>query len=159
MNVTEITPDQKELSKVRIFNRFIAKAVDFIIIGVLYEVIPKIGFFAGLVYLLIADGLFEGRSVGKRLIKLKVVLHETGQQCGVKESIIRNFPLAIGYVLYCIIKIPIIRHIFPLLIIVFEFLLILGSEKGMRLGDELARTQVVEEIPTESTSADQDTSS
>jgi uncharacterized RDD family membrane protein YckC len=156
MNSTEEHPDQKELSTARILNRFIAKAIDFIIIGVLFEVVPKIGFFAGLAYLLIADGLFEGRSLGKRLIKLKVVLHEAGQDCGVKESIIRNFPFAIGFIL---MKIPVIGPIFLILITGFEFLLVLGSEKGMRLGDELAKTRVIEEAPTEVSSTDSDPSS
>lgn len=156
MSSTEGHPEQKELSTAKILNRFIAKAIDFIIIGILFEAVPKIGFFAGLVYLLIADGLSEGRSVGKRLLKLKVVIHETGQDCGVKDSIIRNFPLVIGFIL---LKIPVIGPIFPLLIIVFECLLILGSEKGIRLGDELAKTRVIEEVQTEVSSTDNNTSS
>lgn len=46
--------------------RAIAKTLDFIIIAAAAEVIPRAGFFAGLAYLLIGDGLFDGRSFGKR---------------------------------------------------------------------------------------------
>ncbi len=53
--------------------RAIAKTLDFIIIAAAAEVIPKAGFFAGLAYLLIGDGLFDGRSVGKKIIGLRVV--------------------------------------------------------------------------------------
>jgi hypothetical protein len=142
MNVSEDLSEKKEILKSRVLNRVIAKAIDFIIIGVLLEAIPKVGFFAGLVYLLIGDGLFEGRSIGKRLIKLKVILSETGQPCGYRESILRNFIFAAGYVL---MTMPLIGFVFPLIIVVFESLLMIGDDRGMRLGDELAKTLVSEE--------------
>ena len=40
-------------------------------------------------------------------------------------------------------SIPLIGFIFPLVVIVFECLLMIGSDKGMRLGDEIANTQVI----------------
>lgn len=140
MNASEERSDQNELLKADILYRVIARAIDFIIIGILFELIPKIGYFAGLIYLLIGDGLFEGRSIGKRLIKLKTVFVKTGGPCSFRESIIRNSTFAVGYLL---MSIPLIGFIFPLVVIVFEVLLIIGSEKGMRLGDELANTQVI----------------
>ncbi len=142
MNISENLSEQKELVKAKILNRIIARAIDFIIIGVLLETIPRVGFFAGLVYLLIADGLFDGRSIGKRLIKLKVVLYETGKICTFKESIIRNFIFAGGYLL---MMLPLIGFVFPFLIVFLESLVMVGSEHGMRLGDELSKTRVIEE--------------
>lgn len=130
--------------KAKLLNRVIAKTIDFIIAGTLLEAIPKVGFFAGLTYLFIADGLFEGSSLGKKIIKLKVIHRTSGQFCSFRESIIRNFPFVLGYVLMLI---PFIGFIFPLIVVIFEGLLILGNEKGMRLGDELAGTMVVEAIP------------
>jgi len=45
--------------------------------------------------------------------------------------------------------IPLIGWIFsvviPVVILLFESLVMLGSEEGMRFGDEIAKTQVVEE--------------
>jgi len=135
-----------EIIKAKILNRVIAKSIDFIIIGALLEAIPKIGYFAGVAYLLIADGLFEGRSVGKRLMGLKVVLYETGGFCTLRASIIRNFTFVVGYIL---MRIPLIGFIFPLVVLFFESMILIGDEKGMRLGDEIARTQVVEESSVE----------
>jgi uncharacterized RDD family membrane protein YckC len=139
----------KELTAAGFFDRFIARTIDLVIVVALYEIIPTIGYFAGLVYLLIADGLFEGRSVGKRLIGLKVVLAE-GMNCGYKESIFRNFPFAVGFILCGIFgAVPLIGWLMSFIIIVvilaFESLVIIGSDDGKRLGDEIANTQVVEE--------------
>ncbi len=142
MNATDDSPGQIKLDKAKILNRVVAKAVDFIIIGALLEIIPGAGYYAGLAYLLMGDGLFGGRSIGKRLIRLRVVLYETGDIGSYKESIIRNFPFAAGYILMAI---PLIGFIFPLSIFFFEGLLMIGNDRGMRFGDELVKTQVIEE--------------
>jgi uncharacterized RDD family membrane protein YckC len=142
MNESEKQSEKQEFTKARILNRVIAKSIDFIIIAALLEAIPKIGYFAGLAYLLIGDGLFEGKSIGKRLLGLKVVLYETGEACTFKASIIRNFIFAIGYFLMVI---PLIGFIFPVIVLFLEGMLIIGSDRGLRFGDELVKTQVVEE--------------
>jgi len=149
----ESAEGQQDLVKADLLNRVIARTIDFIIVVALYEVIPKIGYFAGITYLLIADGLFQGRSPGKRLIGLKVIVRDStgiNAVCGFKESIIRNFPFAVAYILFGIIAaIPLIGRLISFLVVVavllFESLVILGSEEGMRLGDELAKTRVVED--------------
>lgn len=120
--------------------RIIAKILDFIIIVAVTEVIPKAGFFAGLAYLLIGDGLFDGRSLGKKLIGLKVISVDTNKPCSFKDSILRNSTFAIGYLLY---KIPWFGWIFIVIVSVFEFIILLGSKERMRLGDEIAKTKVV----------------
>ena len=158
MNVSESLFNQpvngsKDTGKAGFLNRIIARAIDFIIVAALYEAIPRIGFFAGLTYLLIADGLFEGRSVGKKLIGLRVIIYnktETITACSFKESILRNIPFAAGFVVFGIFNMmPIIGWIFSFItvaiVVLFEGLILLGSEKGMRLGDELAKTYVIEE--------------
>jgi uncharacterized RDD family membrane protein YckC len=142
MYLSEMQEEQKILIKASILNRSIAKIIDFIIIAILIEAIPKIGYLAGLLYLLIGDGLFEGKSIGKRLLGLKVVLHEGGGACTFSASAIRNLILVVGYVLMLI---PLIGFIFPLVIIFLEGILMIGSDRGLRFGDELAKTQVIEE--------------
>ncbi|TAL26695.1 MAG: hypothetical protein EPN94_02710 [Nitrospirae bacterium] len=122
--------------------RGVAKSLDFIIVAAAAEIIPRAGFFAGIAYLFISDGLFGGRSFGKQLIGLKVVSTTTGQACSVRDSILRNMALCIGVVLW---KIPLIGWIFIALILAFEFIMLLGSKEGMRLGDELAKTTVIQE--------------
>jgi uncharacterized RDD family membrane protein YckC len=154
-SIQEQTVDRQQyLKKAGFLNRLIARAIDLIIVVALYEIIPKVGYFAGITYLLIADGLFEGRSIGKILMGLKVVARNSGDTvavCGIRESIFRNFPFAIGYILFGIFKaIPVIGWIISFVIVavilLFEGLVMIGSEEGMRLGDEIAKTQVVEDI-------------
>jgi uncharacterized RDD family membrane protein YckC len=144
----------QDLTKAGFLNRVIARTIDLIIVIALYEIIPTIGFFAGMIYLLISDGLFQGRSIGKKLIGLKVIIKdgdETNSVCGFKESIFRNFPFVAGYISFGILKvIPLIGWLFSFVIVlgilIFECLVMMGSENGMRLGDEIAKTQVVEDI-------------
>jgi uncharacterized RDD family membrane protein YckC len=158
MNSTEPLNDtssdnREEMEKADHLERIVARMIDFIIVIALLEIVPRVGFFAGLAYLLIADGLFEGRSVGKMLIGIKVVFSnglDTARACGFKESIFRNLPFAVGYILFGIFNgIPIIGWLLSLAVItlvpVFEFLVMTGSETGMRLGDEIAKTRVVED--------------
>lgn len=134
-----------EVNRAGLLLRVSAKVLDFILIAAVAEIIPKAGFYAGLSYLLISDGLFEGRSVGKFLIGLRVVSVPGNQPCSVKESIIRNSVLAIGLLPY---KLPWIGAwigwIFIGAVSAVEFLILMGSKEGMRLGDELARTIVIE---------------
>lgn len=121
--------------------RIAAKIIDFILIAAVAELIPKAGYFAGLAYLLLGDGLFDGRSIGKKLIRLQVVSSETGAPCTFKDSILRNLPFGAGFILW---KVPWIGWLFPLSVSGLEFVLLLGSKDGRRLGDELARTEVIE---------------
>jgi uncharacterized RDD family membrane protein YckC len=121
--------------------RAAAKIIDFILIAAVIEIIPKAGYFAGLAYLLLGDGFFDGRSIGKKLIKLRVVSSDTGGPCTFKDSILRNSTLAAGYILWIV---PWIGWIFILLASALEFILILGSRDGKRLGDEFAKTIVLE---------------
>ena len=132
------------LKKASLLLRVFAKALDFILIALVTEMVPKAGFYAGLSYLLISDGLFDGRSIGKRLMGLGVVSTVTGTPCSMKQSILRNAPLGAGLLLY---RVPLIGWIFIVIISSVEFLILLGSKEGMRLGDELAKTLVIEETP------------
>ena len=130
-----------ELKRASLLLRIFAKVLDFILIAAAAEMVPRAGFYAGLLYLLISDGLFDGRSIGKLLIGLRVVSITSHEPCSMKESIVRNAPLGAGLLLY---KLPWIGWIFILLVSLVEFLILLGSKNGMRLGDELAKTTVVE---------------
>jgi uncharacterized RDD family membrane protein YckC len=131
------------IKKASLLLRVVAKAVDYILIALATEMVPKAGFYGGLLYLLISDGLFDGRSVGKRLMGLRVVSSEHGGPCIMKESILRNAFLGAGLLLYLI---PLVGWVFTALISAVEFLVLLGSKERMRLGDELAHTIVTEAI-------------
>jgi hypothetical protein len=111
--------------KAHVLNRFIAKAIDGMLVAAASQVIAPVGWIAGLAYALIADGFPGGRSVGKRLIGLQTVVPRTKEFSGFRESVIRNLPMAGA-------------------VVAFEALLLIGNEQGVRLGDEVAGTQVLD---------------
>ncbi|MEK6526891.1 MAG: RDD family protein [Nitrospirota bacterium] len=127
--------------KAHVLNRFIAKFVDLIIVAAAGRLVPPVGWLAGLAYVLIGDGFSGGQSLGKRLIGLQTVIPRNREVSGFKESIIRNLPLAVAYLLF---PIPYVGWALAIAITVFEGLLIIGNDQGLRLGDEIAHTQVLE---------------
>lgn len=127
--------------KAHVLNRLIAKGLDLILVAAADRLVPPVGWLAGLAYVLIADGFAGGRSVGKRLIGLQTVLPRSRDVAGFKDSIIRNLPLALAYLLF---PLPYIGWFLSGGIIGLEMLLLLGNDQGIRLGDELAHTQVVD---------------
>lgn len=131
----------EENKKAGLLVRTVARILDFIIVAAIIETIPRVGFFAGLAYLLIADGFFDGRSLGKKLIGLRVVMADTKQSCSFRESILRNSTFGIGFLFY---KLPLIGLIVISLVALFEFVILLGSRDHMRLGDEIAKTIVLD---------------
>ncbi|MFH0863105.1 MAG: RDD family protein [Candidatus Altiarchaeota archaeon] len=76
-------------------------------------------------YVLLKDGLPGGMSVGKRLMKLRVVRSD-GSKCDPMSSALRNVTLLV----------PILNLI--------ELVLAIADREGRRIGDKIARTQVVE---------------
>jgi uncharacterized RDD family membrane protein YckC len=73
-------------------------------------------------YTLLRDGLGSGRSIGKKFMGLKVV--KDGNKCGFKDSLLRNITLMV------------LGPIDPIIALL--------DKDGMRLGDKIAKTQVVE---------------
>jgi hypothetical protein len=145
----ETVNERQEGVSANTLNRVIARSIDILIVVTFLELLSKTGYFAGLLYILIADGLLNGRSVGKWLIGLRVIVVDTKTPCAYKESIFRNLPFAIGYIIFGLLKgIPLIGWLFaivvPLVILGVEALIMIGNEEGMRFGDQIAKTQVIE---------------
>ena len=120
--------------------RVVAKSIDVILILAVAEVLPRAGFLAGVGYMLVGDGLFGGRSLGKKLLGIFVV-DESGAPCQVKEAILRNTTLAAGILLW---KVPFLGWLLAAGVFALEFIVLLGSPDGRRIGDEIANTWVVE---------------
>lgn len=127
--------------KAQVLNRFIAKLIDLFLAAAAAEVIVPVGFLAGLAYLLVADGFAGGRSIGKRLIGLQTILPDMREPAGFRESIIRNIPFAVAQLAFAV---PYVGWLVSAAVVVFEAILIIGNERGRRLGDELAGTQVLD---------------
>lgn len=130
--------------KAGILERSIARFIDVLFALLLAKLPGYVGFFAGLTYIGIADGLPGGGSIGKRIMALKVINPADGEPADLRASILRNSTIGLLYMLF---KIPVIGWIFAAAGIAFELLLIIGSPAGRRLGDEVASTVVVTGTP------------
>jgi uncharacterized RDD family membrane protein YckC len=141
LSAEQAAPMEAIYPKAVILHRVIAKLIDFLLIAALRELLVPVGFYVGVTYLLIADGLFNGQSIGKRLVGLRTYLPHKKKEASFRESIIRNIPLLVAYLFSFI---PFVGWILFGVVIGFELLLMIGNEKGLRIGDEMARTQVVD---------------
>ena len=130
------------MHKADLTTRAVAGFVDLLLVIGLARLPDVLGFLSALGYILIRDGLFQGRSVGKKLIGLSVVIEGVrGGAPAYRESIIRNVPLAAAYILFLI---PYAGWVLGPLALGMECLVAVGDDQGMRIGDMLARTCVVQ---------------
>jgi uncharacterized RDD family membrane protein YckC len=137
-----MTKFRRLMQKADLTSRAIAGFVDFLLVIGLSRLPDVLGFLSASGYLLIRDGLFQGQSLGKKLIDLNVVTDDAPNNAATyRESLIRNSPLVAAYILFLI---PYIGWILGLMAIGVECLVALGDERGMRIGDMLARTRVVQ---------------
>lgn len=129
-------------STAHVFFRVIAKSIDLMIFAFLWNILSNPGLLLGILYLLISDGVFKGKSIGKKLMRIRVINYETGKPGDFRDSVVRNILLATSLFL---LKIPIIGWLLVLSVYVLEFLIIIGDNESKRLGDYLAKTAVIEE--------------
>jgi len=102
------------------------------------------GLLLGLGYLAISDSLFEGQSVGKRIVGFRVISLEDGKPCGMKQSFVRNLPLTVpmlfavvpfwGWILCVLLSLP---------LIFLELYFLFKLDSAHRLGDVMADTTVI----------------
>jgi len=135
-----------------LLERFIAKFIDVLIVGAFFAFPSFVGVLAGALYILISDGLYDGRSVGKRIIGLRVVVLGNGATpCDLRRSIVRNAEFGILILLYVIIGwVPYIGKLVVglsaiVLAVVETGVIITDAAGGARLGDRVAETMVVVE--------------
>lgn len=133
------------MQKADLTSRAIAGFVDLLIVIGLARLPDVLGFLSASGYILFRDGLFQGRSFGKRLIGISVSYAEDeGRWVVYRESIIRNVPLVTAYILFLI---PYAGWILGPAALGVECLVTLGDDRGMRIGDMLAKTWVVQPRP------------
>lgn len=129
--------------KANTLNRSIARFIDILVALLLARLPGYVGVLSGLTYIAIADGLMGGRSIGKKVIGLRAVYRKDGRGADFRASILRNSTIG---ALYLVFLVPIAGWVLAVLGLAFELLLIIGSPEGMRLGDEIASTVVIDEV-------------
>jgi len=133
--------------KADVVKRIVAYLIDAILAFVLSLILTPFGALVSCAYILLRDGFdfMQNRSIGKMAVNLKPIVVETGANCDLQTSIKRNWPLAIGHFLAGLFLPLILILIIPLLIyVVIEAVLVFTDDKGLRLGDKMAGTQVIE---------------
>ena len=132
--------------------RFLAFFIDAVIVAVV-GLVPVIGGLVGVAYILVRDGLaydfMDGRSIGKKIMKLRPIRLDGGAM-DVNTSIRRNWPLAFGSLAQALIFVPVIGWILipfvgiaGVVIVVVEIVRVLTAPDGRRWGDTMAGTRVV----------------
>ena len=128
--------------------RLAAKAVDFGIFSILVFIPGNLGLVIGLSYLALADSLFDGESIGKKTLGIRVIDLEEGTPCSTRQSFVRNIPLLTpflfsflgdwGWIITMISLIP---------LTLLEVYLVLKLDSFHRVGDILAQTTVIGNDP------------
>ena len=131
---------------------FVIDAVASMIVGL----IPFVGGIIGALYMLLRDALpieaLEYKSIGKKLLKLSVVnIEDPASKIDYAASAKRNWMFALGPMMMFFLFIPILGWIIDILIgiavfilVIIEIIKIYSDEKGVRLGDNMAGTMVIE---------------
>lgn len=130
------------------FHRCVAKGIDLIVITVIFFVGKTIGGPLGpLLAALVAgaqDSWSGGQSIGKKIIGLRALDDETGVSCSALSSCMRNLPLVLVYLFASVPVLWGLSLIAALPFILLEIYLVFTLETGVRLGDIMANTLVVE---------------
>jgi len=133
-----------------VFQRVIAKAIDMIIVVAIYllggEIWGPVGIVAAVLMCALQDGLGEGQSVGKKIIGLRVIEEQTGMGCSFTHSAIRNLPFVLAILFTSSPFLWILLLLIPLPGLLLETYLIFSLDSGVRVGDVLGNTLVIEYI-------------
>ena len=144
------------LAKADPVKRIIAVVIDFVA-SMIVGFIPFFGGIIGALYMLLRDALpidaLEYKSIGKKLLKLSVVnIEDPTSKIDYAASAKRNWMFALGPIMMFFMFIPILGWIIDILIgisvfilIIIEIIKIFSDEKGVRFGDKLAGTMVIED--------------
>jgi uncharacterized RDD family membrane protein YckC len=132
--------------KASLWLRLGARLVDVFVAWGLFVVCGAAGSVVALLFLLLADGMLQGQSVGKRIFGVKVMHLPTRSAARHRDSTLRNAPLAL------IVLLGMMPPPLGAVVGVASLLVIGGVEGwrvwrdplGWRLGDTWAQTQVVD---------------
>ena len=133
---------QPDYAKAEVGTRLIAALIDAVLQWVV-GLIPIVGGLIGAAYMLLRDGLPDGQSLGKKVMKLRVVTLD-GKKADYAASCKRNVIFAIPSIITIIPIVGwIIGGILGVVVAVVEIVGVFNDPKGRRLGDKWANTQVI----------------
>ena len=131
--------------KASLFLRGGARVTDLLIAWALYVSTGPAGIVVALLYLLFADGMLQGQSMGKKLFGVKVVYLPTRQGARHRDSVLRNSPFGLVIILRMMPELGLRAFIAGCVVVgAIELVKVLRDPLGLRLGDLWASTQVTD---------------
>jgi uncharacterized RDD family membrane protein YckC len=131
------------LARARWF-RLVAKLIDVALVMIGAVTYYPMGLILGIIYLCISDSLYEGQSIGKRIMGFGVISLIDGAPCSAKQSFIRNLPFTVPLML---LVFPfwgwVLSAIFALPLALMEVYFLFKDASPHRLGDIMADTTVI----------------
>jgi uncharacterized RDD family membrane protein YckC len=124
--------------------RVLARLADFTIALVIAQTSPQVGPLLAALYLLVADGLLSGQSIGKKIFGVRTVVVPRRAPAGYRESMLRNAPFALVAIFYAVPLLWPVLFVAGVPIVAFEAYMIYTDRLGVRIGDIFADTQVVD---------------
>jgi uncharacterized RDD family membrane protein YckC len=124
--------------------RLIAKLIDLglVLLGAIFYY--PMGLILGIIYIALSDSLYEGQSIGKRLMGFGVISLIDGSACSAWQSFIRNLPFTVP--LFFLVF-PfwgwIFSAVFALPLTALEIYYLFKGSQAHRLGDIMADTTVI----------------
>jgi uncharacterized RDD family membrane protein YckC len=126
------------------WSRLIAKLIDVGLVTMGAVFYYPMGLILGIIYLSIADSLYDGQSIGKRFMGFGVVSLIDGSPCSAFQSFIRNLPFTVPLFFFVF---PywgwIFSAIFALPLAAMEVYFLFKGNSVHRLGDIMADTTVI----------------
>src|SRR5574342_497290 len=142
-------PEGSPYPKADLTLRGLARLVDLALAFAAANLAGPAGPVLACLYLLLADGLLHGQSVGKRLLGVRTMAiargATRGRPAGYRESALRNLPFGLLALFYGVTLVGwIMLFVVGLPMICFESWMVWTDRHGVRIGDIFADTQVVD---------------
>lgn len=142
-----VSADEKSpYPKASLILRGMARLVDVAIAWGFYLLAGRAGFVVAVLYILLADGLSQGQSLGKKIFGVKALYLPARTGARFRESVLRNAPFGL-IVLLGMMPRPLGSVAFwsgAVVIAGIEAWKVFRDPLGIRLGDIWAQTQVID---------------
>lgn len=137
--------DDNSYPKASLLLRGGARLVDVVIAWLLFKSTGPAGIVIALMYVLFADGMLQGQSLGKKMFGVKVLYLPTRQGARHRDSVLRNAPFGLVIILSMMPDLGLKAFLGGIVVIGgIEALKVVRDEHGLRLGDLWAQTQVID---------------
>jgi uncharacterized RDD family membrane protein YckC len=131
-----------------LLQRFTAKGIDLLIVTILYflgkAIHPLWGALSAGLFAWVQDSFGQGQSIGKRIMGLRVIDEYAGGSCTFQNSFLRNLTLGLFFVLLPFNFLWGLSLFVTIPVFLLEVYLLINIDTGVRFGDVMGNTQVIE---------------